>query len=82
MDRECWLGGVGKLICYRVIFEKSSKEVKGRNTFSYDYGWGRVVQAEGTLSAEALRPGQSQAKEPVVAGVGKGESSSVPGNMD
>lgn len=38
---------------------------------------GAVVQAGGTVIAEALRPGQSQATEPVVAGVGKGDSSSV-----
>lgn len=29
-------------------------------TFSLDDGWGRVIQAEGTATAEALRSGQSK----------------------
>lgn len=74
------MGGVGKLLYYRVIFEKCSKEVRGRSTFSYDCGWGGVIQAEGTVIAEALRPGQTSAEEPVVAGVSTGGSSGVMGN--
>ena len=54
--------------------------MRGRSTFSYDCGWGGVIQAEGTVIAEALRPGQTSAEEPVVAGVSTGGSSGVMGN--